>query len=130
LWAAGSDIVAFALSLEVFTRYGSIVSIAITATMLFFHLCTINPQRVRRFAATCGLLTLLASGIVTMNNYQSTGHAGSELYMHVLLPPEFRLSKDKPVAQFITDAASLKAKVDAERGKSVNGEVIDADESD
>ena len=50
--------------------------------------------------------------------------------MHVLLPPEFRLSKDKPVAQFITDAASLKTKVDAERGKTVNGEAIDADEND
>jgi hypothetical protein len=129
-WAAGSDILAFAMSLEVLTRYGAIVSIAITATMLFFHLYTINPQRVRRFGATCALLALLVSGIVTMNNYQSTGHTGSELYMHVLLPPEFRLSKDKPVAQFITDAASLKTKVDAERGKTVNGEAIDADEND
>jgi len=130
LWTACSDMIAYALSLEFLTRYGAIVSIAITATMIFFHLSTINPQRVRPFAIASVLMTLLISGIVTMNNYQNTGHTGGELYMQVLLPPELRISKDKPVAQFIDTAAKLKAKVDAQRSKSINGDAVDVDAND
>lgn len=129
-WSAGSSIGAYALSLEFLTRYGAIVSIALTSTMIFFHLCTINPLRKRSFAVASLLLTLLTSGIVTMNNYQNTGHVGSELYMQVLLPREFRFSKDKSVSQFIDDAGKLKAKVDAQRGKSIGGDAVNADESD
>jgi hypothetical protein len=72
----------------------------------------------------------LASGITTMTNYQNSGHTGSELYMHVLLPPEFRVSKDEPVAQFLDDAASLKTKADAARGKTLNADIVDVDEND
>ena len=127
-WAAASSVAAYAFSLGVLTRYGAMVSIAIGTWMVFFHLCTINPHRAPRFAAASVALTLLAAAVMSMNNYQSTGHAASELYMHVLLPPAIRVSADQPVAQFMRDAAALKAKVDAERGKSVNGEALDADD--
>jgi hypothetical protein len=128
-WAAASSIAAYAFSLAVLTRYGAMVSIAIGTWMVFFHLCTINPHRAPRFAAASVALTLLAAAVMSMNNYQSTGHAASELYMHVLLPPDMRVSADQPVAQFMRDAAALKAKVDAERSKSVNGEALDADDA-
>jgi pSer/pThr/pTyr-binding forkhead associated (FHA) protein len=127
-WTAASNITAYAFSLETLTRYAVIASVVIIGGMMFFHLSTINPHRVRRFATVSLLLTILASGILLMNNYQSTGHTASELYMHVLLPPEVRVSADMPVAQFINDAVKLKAKVDAERGKIVNGEIVDGDD--
>jgi len=129
-WEAGSSVLAYALSLVFLTRYGGLVGIAIILAMVFFHLCTINPQRAHRFGVICTFLTVLASGITTMTNYQNSGHPGSELYMHVLLPPEFRVSKDESVKQFLDDAADLKAKADAARGKTINGEIVDVDEND
>ena len=129
-WTAASNAAAYALSLEFLTRYGGLIAIVITLTMIFFHLCTVNPQRSRRFAAVCVFLALLTAGITTMTNFQNSGHAGSELYMHVLLQPEFRVSKDEPVAQFLGGAAQLKAKADADRGKTINGEIVDIDEND
>jgi hypothetical protein len=130
VWTAGSGVAAYALSLEFLTRYGGLVVIVIVLTMVLFHLNTINPQRERRFAIICTLLALLASGITTMTNYQNSGHAGGELYMHVLLPPEFRISKDESVSQFLNDASNLKAKADAARGKAINGDIVDIDEND
>lgn len=127
-WSAASNVAAYAFSMEMLTRYGGIGSIAIAAGMVFFHLSTITPHRVQRFGTACVLLAMLATGIMLMNNYQTTGRAAGELYMHELLPPEIRVSKDKPVAQFMADAAKLKTKVDAERGKPANGEVPDAND--
>lgn len=130
IWAASSGVAAYAFSLEFLTRYGGMIAIAISFVMVFFHLSTINPRRTRGFAAISLFLVLLASGIAGMNSYQNTGHIGSELYMHVLLPPEFRVSKDHSVAQFLSGAQQLKAKVDADRGKTINGDIVDVDAND
>jgi hypothetical protein len=129
-WEAGSSILAYAFSLEFLTRHGGLVTIGIALTMVFFHLYTINPQRGTRFSTICAFLAALASGITTMTNYQNSGHAGSELYMHVLLPPEFRISKDESVKQFLDSATDLKSRTDAARGKSINGDIVDVDEND
>jgi pSer/pThr/pTyr-binding forkhead associated (FHA) protein len=130
LWEVGSGVLAYALSLEFLTRYGGLVAIAILLTMVSFHLHTIHPQRGPRFRAICAFFAVLASGITMMTNYQNSGHAGSELYMHILLPPEFRISKDESVQQFLDGAAELKAKADAASGKTINGDPVDVDEND
>lgn len=129
-WEAGSSTLAYAFSFEFLTRYGGVIGIAIMLTMVFFHLFTIHPQRGKRFGMICAFLTVLASGITMMTNFQNSGHAGSELYMHVLLPPEFRVSKDESVKQFLDGAAELKVKADLARGKTINGDIVDVDEND
>jgi len=129
-WSLVSTAIAFALSLEIFTRYGAHVEIAIIAAMVFYHLLNINPGRTRLFAVISITLALLGSGLMLMINYHSNGRLANELFMHERLPPVFRLSPDKPVSQIISDAARLKTRVDEERAKQVSGDEADSDGQD
>jgi uncharacterized membrane protein len=52
VWELGSSMAAYALSLEVLTRYGRHMFIVIVCAMIYFHLCTIKPQHPRRFASS------------------------------------------------------------------------------
>ncbi|MES2107031.1 MAG: FHA domain-containing protein [Pseudomonadota bacterium] len=126
-WSLFSATAAYALSLELLSRYGSHVVIAITAAMAYFHLSIINPRHPRRIATTAVILGLIGSGLMLMMNYQRYGQAADELYMSQILPPSIRLSADQPVDQFINDAKSLKEKVDADRSKAVGHDDQDAD---
>ena len=121
-WSLVSTTIAFALSLEMFTRYGTHVEIAIFATMVFFHLLNIKPGRTRLFAGISISLAVLVSGLMLMINYHSNGRLANELFMHERLPPAVRLSPDKPVSQFISDAARLKTRVDKDRAEPVIGD--------
>lgn len=110
-----SSAVGYAYSIEVFTRYGSHVAIALVAGMVYFHLMTVKPQPRRRFAAICAALALLGSGLVLISNEQRNGRLADELYMSVLLPPEMRATPDSTVDAFMEDVAEMKAELDRER---------------
>ncbi len=120
LWELISSTFAYAFSWEFLSRYGSHISMLIGAGMVFFHLITINNQHQKRFLKLCLALTLLGSGIILMLNYQRSGKFSDELYMTQILPPALHLSADKPVAQFIQDAQSLKDQLDAARLEPAN----------
>lgn len=110
-----SSAIGYAYSIEVFTRYGSHVAIALVAGMVYFHLMTVKPQPRRRFAVICAALALLGSGLVLISNEQRNGRLADELYMSVLLPPEMRATPDSTVDEFMEDVAAMKAKLDRER---------------
>ena len=110
-----SSAVGYAYSIEVFTRYGSHVAIALVAGMVYFHLMTVKAQPRRRFAAICAALALLGSGLVLISNEQRNGRLADELYMSVLLPPEMRATPDSTVDAFMEDVAEMKAELDRER---------------
>jgi hypothetical protein len=97
--------------------------------MVFFHLLTVNPNHPRRFALVAVVVSILGSGVMTLVHYQSSGRFADELYMGELLPPSLRLSSDKPVSLFLSEAGKLKAGVDAERSKEV-GNDGEGDEAD
>ena len=110
-----SSAVGYAYSIEVFTRYGSHVAIALVAGMVYFHLMTVTPQPRRRFVVICAALALLGSGLVLISNEQRNGRLADELYMSVLLPPEMRATPDSTVDAFMEDVAAMKAELDRER---------------
>jgi hypothetical protein len=122
-------IAAYAFSLETLTRYDNHVAIAIVAGMVYFHLLTVNPNHRRRFALVAVVVSILGSGVMTLVHFQSSGRFADELYMGELLPPSLRLSSDKPVSQFLSEAAKLKAGIDVERKREVgnDGEGEEAD---
>ena len=125
-----NDALAYAFSLEIFTRYGSHIIIAICAATIFFHLLTINPLRSRHFVLISIMLAVLGSGLMLMNNYSSTGQLADELYMSQQFPPILRQSSNKPVNQLISEAKKLKISVDEERAKSASAEEDDAEDKD
>ncbi|HAV38120.1 MAG TPA: hypothetical protein DCX52_17520 [Massilia sp.] len=110
-----SSAVGYAYSIEVFTRYGSHVAIALVAGMIYFHLMTVKPQPRRRFAIICAALAMLGSGLVLISNEQRNGRLADELYMSVLLPPDMRATPDATVDEFMNDVAGMKARLDRER---------------
>ncbi|THC46145.1 FHA domain-containing protein [Massilia sp. Mn16-1_5] len=110
-----SSSIGYAWSIEVFTRYGSHVAIALVAGMVYFHLTTVKPEPRRRHAIVCAALALLGSGLVLISNEQRNGRLADELYMSVLLPPEMRATPDSSVDEFMADVAAMKARLDRER---------------
>lgn len=120
-------VAAYAFSAEVLTRYASHIALAIVAGMVYFHLRTINPMRMRRFVLVSVFLSIAGSGLMLIFNYQNSGHLADELYMSDLFPPALRLSSDKSVDQFLSEAKGLKGRIDVERSKEVSsdGEIED-----
>jgi FHA domain len=115
LFRLASSAVGYAWSIEVFTRYGSHVAIALVAGMVYFHLTTVKPEPRRRHALVCAALALFGSGLVLISNEQRNGRLADELYMSVLLPPEMRATPDASVDEFMADVAAMKERLDRER---------------
>ena len=119
IWRAAANVLAYAWSVEVLTRYGNLISLALVCGMVSFHLRTIKPHHPRRALTISTVLLLAGSGLVLMTNLQSTGRAADELYMSVLLPPSLRHSPDHSVDDFLASATKLKSRADAARSRSV-----------
>ena len=115
-------VLAFSLSWEPFTRYGNHLVVAGFAIMIWFHLLQIKPYNARRFTVACALMAAVGSGAVLLANYRGNGRLADELYMHERLPPSMRLSANRPLSRLMGNVAGLKAAVDAERTKTVNGD--------
>ena len=109
----------FAFSWEWVTRYQSHMELAIGATTIYYHLRHINPRKSARFKVVCVGLALVASSIKLMNNYQTTNQYADELYMHEVLPPAARLSRNHTLTEFDESIEKLKTKIDAEREKTL-----------
>jgi pSer/pThr/pTyr-binding forkhead associated (FHA) protein len=114
-----SSLLAYAFSLEWITRYGSHAAIAIVCGMLFYHLCTVKPHHVRRFAVACLAMLVLGSGLILLSNEQRSGRTADDLYMALLLPPAVKVAKDHSVDEFMGDVGKLKPGLDVERAKKV-----------
>jgi len=108
-------IFAYALSLEILTRYRSHIDIAMVAGIVFFHLRQINPNNIRRFSIVCILLSLLGSATTLIYNYSGNKILADELFMYIRFPVALRISPDKPVSTFINDAGLLKSKLENEK---------------
>ncbi|MES2758981.1 MAG: FHA domain-containing protein [Pseudomonadota bacterium] len=123
-----SSTLAYAFSLEAFTRYGSHVAIMLAAGMLYFHLSTVKPNTSHRFGVICAILAMLGSGLTLISNEQRSGRSGDELYMSVLLPPSVRVAKDHSVDEFMGNVNAMKARLDAERMKKVKDQAAADDD--
>ena len=128
LWKVGSSMLAWAWSLELLTRYGSHMLVAIGCAMVLFHLRTIKARHPRHFAPTVLVLLVLGSSLILMSNLQRTGHLSDELYMSLIMPPAMRQSRDHTVDEFMLRASALKPAVDAGRVKNANGAEDDDEE--
>lgn len=130
VWELGSNVAAYALSLEVLTRYGRHMFIVIACVMIYYHLRTIKPQHPRRFGLVAVVLAIVGSTLILLSNLQISGRLADEAYMSAIYPPALRLSPDHTTEVFFRDAASLQRAVDAERGKATKGSEEDEDSGD
>jgi hypothetical protein len=108
---------AYAFSAEFFTRYASHAATLLVAGMLYFHLCTVNPQNRLRYRWIAAGLAVLGSGLILTYNLQRTGRLSDELYMAVLMPPGLRVSRDHGIDEFMREVEGMKAPLDRSRGR-------------
>ena len=122
-----SSLLAFAFSWEALSRYGNHISIALGATMVYFHLTTIKPRATRRAMVTAISISVMGSAFMLMTNYQRSGKLMDELYLREMYAPSLRVSKNHSLDQFMAGAAKLKTEVDDERSKIVNQGDVDGE---
>ena len=111
---------AYAFSWEFISRYGSHLQLGVIALMIYFHLKQISPQKHQRLQLICAGLLLITSGLVLMKNYQSSGQYADELYMHEILPPSARLSRNHNPDEFNDSMNTLKLQIIEERKKALS----------
>lgn len=109
----------FSFSWEVFTHYNSHLQIALVAIMIYYHLRNINMRKRISLKIMCVSLALIGSSFMLMNNYKSTNQYADQLYMHEVLPPALRLSRNYSLAEFDQAIQKLKVDIDAEREKAL-----------
>lgn len=119
LWGYLAVYLAYGFSLEIFTRYGSHVEIAIIAFMVYFHLRQVTPRKPHRLKIICAAFALFSSGLMLMRNHQNTNQYTDELYMHDILPPSVRKSRNHSLSEFNDAISQLKIEIDDERKKTL-----------
>jgi hypothetical protein len=109
--------IAYAFSMVAFTRYASHAATLLVAGMIYFHLCTVNPQNRRRYRWIAAGMAVLGSSLILAFNLQRTGRLADELYMAVLLPPAVRVSQDHGIDEFMREVEGMKPALDRGRGR-------------
>lgn len=114
-----STLLAFSFSWEFFTQFQSHIQFSIVAVILYYHLRHINVRKRAILKIVCVGLAIIASSLKLMSNYQDTNQYADELYMHELLPPALRISRNHSLEEFDESIEKLKADIDAEREKAL-----------
>lgn len=119
-WSLIGGYLAYAFSLEFFTRYDTHINYVIAIAMLYFHLTTVAPRYKKRLRIITLLLALGAAGWSLINSHQNTGVLSDELYMHELLPPSLRQSPNSSIDEFIDRASKMKPVLEAAQKEKVD----------
>lgn len=118
-WGYLAIVLAYGLSWTLLTRFGTHLDIVIIATTIYYHLRQITPRKPGRLKVICAAFALLTSSLLLMVNYQNSDQYAEELYMHEILPPALRLSRNHSLEEFSEDISQLKITIDAEREKTI-----------
>lgn len=119
LWGYLTLVLAYSFSWTLLTRFGTHIEIAIIAATIYYHLRQITPRKHKRLKITCAVFALLSSSLVLMKNYQTSDQYAEELYMHEILPPALRMSRDHSLEEFSQDISQLQITIEAEREKVI-----------
>jgi hypothetical protein len=117
--------IAYAFSMVAFTHYASHAATLLVAGMIYFHLCTVDPQNRRRYRWLAAGMAVLGSGLILVYNLQRTGRLADELYMAVLMPPGVRVSQDHGIDEFMREVEGMKEPLDRGRGRKPGEDALE-----
>ncbi len=118
-WGYIALYLAYGFSWEFITRYGSHIEITIMAVIIYFHVRQVTPRKHNLLKIICAALALFSSGLMLMRNHQHTNQYTDELYMHDILPPSVRMSRNHSLNEFDDAISQLKTQIDEERKKTL-----------
>lgn len=128
---AGADLLAFSLSWPWASDFAFVLTGAIGAAMLYFHLQGLEPRRRGPMVTVAACAFLGATALTLWSNLQTRDQWGSDLYLTHLFPPSLRLARAVDTATFVQRLAPLQATLDEkakERDTGDDGTEGEADE--
>lgn len=115
IWETISSLLAYAFSIESFATFTAHPGIFIGAATIYYHLMSLGIKQSERIKYYVGGITLFASIVVLIQNYQSSHYLRDKLYMDVIYPPAVRMSGEITLDDLSKDIEGLKETVDQDR---------------
>jgi FHA domain len=115
IWETLSSLLAYAFSIESLATFTAHPGIFIGAATIYYHLMSLGLKQSERIKYYVGGITLFASIIVLIQNYQSSHYLRDKLYMDVIYPPAVRLSGEITLEDLSKDIEGLKETADKDR---------------
>ena len=110
-----TDVGAFALSLPALAEARFALSFIILGAAAFYHMRAIGPGRMRLKLAGAAALPVLMIAYHTIVDADQRRTLDPPRFVHLLLPPAFRLAPLKTEDAFLADLGRMKAGLDRER---------------
>ncbi|HEX6705108.1 MAG TPA: FHA domain-containing protein [Albitalea sp.] len=114
---AATRLIAFSLSLPVVSDFSFVLSYAIAAAMLYFHVLGVEPRHPARMRAVAVGIFLAGTALSLWFNLQNRDQLGEELYMNHLFPPALRLARPVDSDRFVRGLAPLQSRLDEKAKK-------------
>ena len=115
----------FAFSWRWLSDYAFVVTSAIGAAMLYFHLQGLEPKRRRPMVAVALGAFAVASGLTAWTHLQARDQIGSDLYMTHLLPPALRVARGVSPDALVQRVTTLEKSLDEKARKPPRGDERD-----
>jgi len=122
LAGAAAHLLGFALSWPWISDFAFVLSYAIAAALLYFHVLGLEPRRRARLQGIAVGMFFLATGLSLWFNHEGRDQFGDELYMNHLFPPAVRLARPVDTANFVKDLAPLQQVLDEKAKKPDSGD--------
>lgn len=115
LWENISSLVAYAFSWESLATFTAHPGILIGAVTIYYHLMSLGLKHSERIKYYVASITIFASIVVLVQNYQSSHYLRDQLYMSTIYPPAVRISNEISLEDLSGNIESLKQKIDENR---------------
>ncbi len=116
------SLVGFAFSWPAVSDFGFLLSDAIGAAALYYHLLALEPTRLRLMRAVAVVAWLSAVGLGLWFNQQREQRYGEELYLSHLFPPALRLARPVSAETFVGGLTPLQATLERRAKEPPPGE--------
>lgn len=110
--SAATDLLAFSFSWPWTSDFAFVLTGALGAAMLYFHLQGLEPRRRAPMVTLAVCAFAGATGLTLWSNLQARDQWGSDLYLTHLYPPALRLAPTMPTTAFVQGLAPLQATLD------------------
>ena len=115
IWETLSSLMAYAFSFESLATFTAHPGIFIGAATIYYHLMSLGIKQSERIKYYVGGITLFASVVVLIQNYQSSHYLRDKLYMDVIYPPAVRMSDEITLEDLAKDIEALQERADKDR---------------
>ena len=121
LGGAAMRLLAFSLSWPALSDFSFVLTYAVVATMLYFHVLGVEPRRTTRMRAVAVGIFVAGTALSLWFNRQNRDELGEELYMNHLFPPALRLARPVDTESFVKGLGRLQATLDEKAKKRDSG---------